>query len=229
MATNGIDVSEWQGSIDWQRVKTDFCIIRAGYGQLASQRDKLFEENYDGCKSVSIPCGAYWYSYALSPDEAVAEANACREVLSGKKFEYPIYFDIEEQSQFALGKKAVSDIIRAFMNALESDGYWVGLYMSAYYLENYVEDDIKERYALWIADYSANPPDYSGNYGMWQRSSTGLVSGISGNVDLDVCYIDYPDDMMNAGLNGYSPPSKKVVSITAMIDGITYSGELSEI
>ncbi|MDE5584696.1 MAG: glycoside hydrolase family 25 protein [Ruminococcus sp.] len=229
MAKNGIDVSEWQGIIDWQQVKTDFCIIRAGYGRLISQRDKFFDENYKGCKNNLIPCGAYWYSYALSPDEAVSEANACRSVIAGKKFEYPIYFDVEEQSQFALGKKAVSEIIRAFMNTLEADGYWVGLYMSSYYLENFVEEDIKERYAIWIADYSSTPPDYSGNYGMWQKSATGSIGGIAGDVDVDICYKNYPEDMENAGLNGYDTPNKKVVSITAMIDGITYSGKLSEI
>ncbi len=230
MATNGIDVSEWQGIINWQEVKTDFCIIRAGYGRLASQRDKFFDENYNGCKNNIIPCGAYWYSYALSPEEAVQEANACLEVISGKKFEYPIYFDVEEQSQFELGKTAVSNIIRAFMDTLENAGYWVGLYMSSYYLENYTDDDIKVKYALWVADYVANAPNYDGTYGMWQKSTTGSVAGIAGDVDIDECYVDYPEDMKNAGLNGFPKyPDKKMVSITAMIDGITYAGEITEI
>ncbi|MCM1506577.1 MAG: glycoside hydrolase family 25 protein [Ruminococcus flavefaciens] len=230
MITNGIDVSQWQGIINWQEVKTDFCIMRAGYGRLASQRDKFFDENYNGCKNNSIPCGAYWYSYALTPEEAVQEANACMQVIKGKKFEYPIYFDVEEQSQFALGKNAVSSIIRAFMETLENAGYWTGLYMSSYYLENYTDDDIKVKYALWVADYTENAPTYDGVYGMWQKSATGTVNGIDGDVDLDECYVDYPEDMKTAGLNGYDrPPDKKTVSITATIDGVNYSGELTEI
>jgi len=229
MTTNGIDVSEWQEIINWQEVKTDFCIIRAGYGRLASQRDKFFDENYNGCKNNSIPCGAYWYSYALTPEEAVQEANACMEVIAGKKFEYPIYFDVERPEQFALGREAVSAIIRAFMDTLENAGYWTGLYMSAYYLENYTTDYIKVRYALWVADYVENAPNYDGVYGMWQKSSTGTVAGINGNVDLDECYVDYPEEMKTAGLNGFpKQPEKKTISITATIDGTTYSGELTE-
>lgn len=231
MATNGIDVSEWQGLIDWQNVKTDFCIIRAGYGRLVTQKDKYFDENYNGCKNNSIPCGAYWFSYALTPEEAVLEAQTCMEVIKGKKFEYPIYYDVEQSEQFELGRDAVSAIIRAFMDTMENSGYWVGLYMSTYYLNNYVTDDIKVRYAIWVADYVPSAPAYDGTYGIWQKSATGTLEGISGNVDLDECYVDYPADMKRAGLNGYpkTPPDKKTVSITATIDGVNYSGELTEL
>ncbi|MDE6501001.1 MAG: glycoside hydrolase family 25 protein [Ruminococcus sp.] len=229
MATKGIDVSEWQGIINWPQVKTDFCIIRAGYGRLASQKDKFFDENYNGCKNNFIPCGAYWYSYALTPEEAVQEANACISVIAGKKFEYPIYFDIEQPNQIALGRNAVSAIIKAFMNTLENAGYWAGLYMSAYYLENCTTDDIKVRYAVWVADYVENAPNYDGVYGMWQKSETGVVAGINGNVDIDECYVDYPISMKNAGLNGFQkPPIKRTIDITANIDDIEYSGELTE-
>ena len=231
MATNGIDVSEWQGLIDWQRVKTDFCIIRAGYGRLVTQKDKYFDENYNGCKNNNISCGCYWFSYAVTPEEAVLEAQACMEVIKGKKFEYPIYYDVEQSGQFELGKEAVSAIIKAFMDTLENAGYWVGLYMSTYYLNNYVTDDIKVRYAIWVADYVPDTPAYDGTYGMWQKSASGTVDGITGDVDLDECYVDYPEDMKRAGLNGYpkTPPDKKTVSITATIDGVNYSGELTEI
>lgn len=230
MATNGIDVSEWQGIVSWHQVKTDFCIIRAGYGKLATQKDKYFNENYNGCKNNAIPCGIYWYSYALTPEEAILEARACLEVIAGKKFEYPIYFDVEEQNQFALGKDVVSAIIKAFMDTVEKAGYWAGLYMSSYYLNNYVDDYIKANYALWIADYIPNAPAYDGEYGMWQKSASGTVSGITGNVDINECYVDYPEAVKNAGLNGFrKQPDKKTISITATIDGVDYSGELTEI
>ena len=83
MTKSGIDVSEWQGDIDWSKVRTDFVIIRAGYGRELSQGDKRFEHNYAGAKSAGIPCGAYWYSYAMSEDEARREAAVCMEVLRG--------------------------------------------------------------------------------------------------------------------------------------------------
>ena len=107
MIKNGIDISEHQGVIDWQNVNAEFAIIRAGYGREISQKDKQFEANYNGCKSRNIPCGAYWYSYAVTPDEARKEAAVCLEVLKGKQFEYPIYFDIEEDRQLRLGKQLV--------------------------------------------------------------------------------------------------------------------------
>lgn len=224
MLKYGIDVSEWQNDIDWSAIQTDFAIIRAGYGRVASQKDKKFEANYAGCKANGIPCGAYWYSYAVTPEEAVLEANACIEILKGKKFEYPIYFDVEQQEQFILGREAVSAIIYAFMSTLEKAGYWVGLYMSAYYLKNYVDEVIPKRYALWVAHHGVDSPDYSGTYGMWQYSSEGRVSGISGNVDLDIGYIDYPTLIKQAGLNGYTVHPPKYVELT--IDGVTYAGTL---
>ena len=224
MAMNGIDVSEWQGTVNWSLVRTDFCIIRAGYGRYIAQKDNRFEENYAGCKTNGIPCGAYWYSYAVTPDEAVREAEVCLEAIRGKQFEYPIYFDVEEQRQFALGKSRVSAIIRAFLSTVEKAGYWVGLYISTNPLNLYIEDDIRTRYAVWVAQYGVSAPTYSGIYGMWQKTSTGSISGISGNVDLDECYVDYPSLIREAGLNGFLRTESKQITLT--IDGQTYSGTL---
>lgn len=104
----GIDVSRHQGEIDWKKVKDDdieFAILRAWYGREASQKDSQFDLNYAGCKANNIHTGDYWYSYAMSPEEAVKEAEACISILDGKKFEYPIYFDIEDKTQLALSGK----------------------------------------------------------------------------------------------------------------------------
>ena len=206
MAIKGIDVSEHQGVINWQSVKANgiqYAIIRAGYGKSISQKDKQFENNYKGCKDNNIPCGVYWYSYATSEDTARQEAKVCLEAIKGKKFEYPIYFDVEENSQFSLGKDKVSKIIQAFCNEIEKAGYWAGLYMSASPLKSYVSAEVQQRYAIWVAHYGVTKPSYSGDYGMWQYSATGKVSGINGNVDMDECYIDYPDMLKAAGLKGY--------------------------
>ena len=97
-----IDVSKYQGDIDWAEVKrsgVEIAIIKAGYGRLVSQKDEKFEQNYAGAKAQGIKVGVYWYSYAMSKNEALLEAKACLEVIKGKQFEYPIYFDLEEQSR----------------------------------------------------------------------------------------------------------------------------------
>lgn len=234
MIKYGIDVSEWKGDIDWTAFHTDFAIIRAGYGREISQKDKKFEQNYAGAKSVNLACGAYWYSYAMSEDEARKEAAVCLEVLKGKQFEYPIYFDVEEQKVFALGREKVSAIITAFLTELEKAGYFAGLYMSAYPLKNYVTEAVRKRFTVWVAHYDVDKPDYNGQYGMWQKSSKGSISGISGNVDLNECYIDYPTRIKNAGDNGFikpvvtPKPTPKTISAEIKIDGVTYSGTLTE-
>lgn len=213
----GIDVSRHQGNINWSHVKADgvkFAIIRAGFGKVVpKQKDEQFENNYAGCKSNGIPCGAYWYSYAMSADEAREEAAACLEVLKGKTFEYPIYFDLEETTQFALGKKVCSDMVQAFCDTLEKAGYYAGLYCSTYYLTSYITESVRSRYAIWVAQYNKSCT-YSGDYGIWQHSvaghpdydvfGKGSVYGISGQCDLDYCYVDYPTAIKKAGLNGFS-------------------------
>lgn len=210
MAIKGIDVSEHQGNINWQSVKNggiQYAILRAGYGRAISQKDKQFDNNYKGCKDCGMPCGVYWYSYATTEDVARQEAKVCLEVIKDKQFEYPIYFDVEENSQLSLGKDKVSKIIQAFCNEIEKAGYWAGLYMSASPLKSYVSAEVQQRYAIWVAHYGVSKPSYSGDYGMWQYSATGKVSGINGNVDLDECYIDYPAMIKAAGLNGYEKPA----------------------
>lgn len=236
MTTHGIDLSKHNGSIDFARVKAsgkvDFAILRAGYGKTASQKDPQFETYYRCAKSVGIPVGSYWYSYAMSAEEAKQEAAACIECIKGKQFDYPIYFDVEEKAQLALGKDKVTAIVSAFCSALENAGYFVGIYMSASPLSTLIRADIAKRYAIWVAHYGVTKPSYSGKYGMWQHSDNGTVSGISGKVDLDECYVDYPASIKAKGLNGFTAPAPepakpetKEVSLT--IDGATYTGTLT--
>lgn len=230
----GIDVSEHQGRIGWPSVKAsgvEFAILRAGYGRVASQKDKQFENNYTAAKAAGVPCGAYWYSYATSEEEARKEAAVCLEILKGKQFEYPIYYDVEEQRTLRLGKETVSAIIKAFCGELEKTGYFVGLYMSAYPLGNLVGEEVKRRYAVWVANYGVTKPGYFGAYGMWQKANDGTVSGISGKVDLDEAYEDYPAIIKAAGLNGYKKPeeAKKKVKATVELDDRKYTGLLEEV
>lgn len=201
---NGIDVSKWQGTrIDWNKVKAsgvDFVIIRAGVGRY---KDVCFEQNYNGATAAGLHVGAYWYSYALSDAEATAEAAACISVIKDKRFAMPIYFDVEERNQLAKSAAFVSGIITAFCTAMEKAGYFSGFYMSRSPLQTKTTEDVRKRFAIWAAEYNTRL-NYSGTVGMWQKSDRGKVAGISGNVDLDECYIDYPKIIKNGGFNGFS-------------------------
>ena len=227
MTKNGIDISQFQDNINWSNVNTDFCIIRAGYGRIITQKDPNFEAYYAGCKSRGI--------------------DVCLQVIKGKQFEYPIYFDVEEQNTFATGKNNVSAIIKAFCSKIEAAGYYAGLYMSASPLNNYVTDEVRKRYTVWVAHYGVSRPSYSGAYDIWQKSSNGKIAGISGNVDLDECYKDFPTIIKNAGLNGFPKPAAKPVqeaakpatkpttpakakkTVELIIDGKKYKGVLEEV
>lgn len=206
MSMKGIDVSKHQGNVNWSHVKADgvkFAIIRAGYGKQASQKDTQFENNYTGCKSNGVPVGVYWYSYATTPDEARKEAAVCLSVIKGKTFEYPVYFDIEEPSVLVKGKAACTAIAKAFLEAVEQAGYFVGIYSSKVHLENCITEELRARYAVWVAHYGVDKTTYHGQYGIWQKSSTGKVSGIRDNVDMNECYVDYPAAIKKKGLNGF--------------------------
>lgn len=201
----GIDVSQYQQSVDFKKVKAsgvDFVIIRAGFGKYANQKDPYFEKNYKAAKAAGLKVGAYWYSYAATVVEAKAEAQTCINAIKGKTFEYPIYFDLEERSQFAKGRAFCNSLVKTFCNALEHAGYWAGLYISRSPLQTYITNDVARRYALWIAEYNSKC-NYGGTYGMWQYSSTGKVSGVSVPVDMDYCYVDYPSVIKAKGLNGF--------------------------
>ena len=220
MTKYGIDVSRWQGVIQWDMVKgkIDFAILQAGYGRLATQKDEQFERNYAECKRLGIPIGAYWFGYASTEKEAKLEALACIEVLKDKKLDYPLYYDVEDQKMLKSGN--VDGLITTFCKTLESAGIFAGFYMSRIPLNTYVSPTVRERFALWVAEYGAKC-NYSGKYGMWQKSSNGKINGISGNVDLNECYEKYPDII--------NPKPKKVQKqVTLIIDDHKYSGLLTE-
>lgn len=233
----GIDVSVHNGNIDWNKVKSDgidFAILRAGFGRLEKQKDEKFEQNYAGAKAAGIPVGAYWYSYAMDEDEARLEADVFLKVIKGKQFEMPVYFDLEEKKQFDIGKDKVSAIMRAFLERVESAGYFTGLYGSASSLTTHTADDIKSRYTIWLAHWM-NQTNYNGAYAVWQYSSKGNVAGINGDVDLDICYKDFPNIIKSKDLNGWGkspapvqtddePKDDGPMTATIKIGNDTYKG-----
>lgn len=212
--SKGIDVSEWQGEIDYAKVKgnTDFVVIRAGYGNDATQVDKKFNRNYEGFRSQGIPIGVYWYCYAISADDARKEAKACLEILKGKKFELPIFYDILEDDHIPMLKqhggisKLINEIVPAFCNELEKAGYFVGVYCNTRGYKNYLNDSVKQRYVQWVADWSGSC-GYTGEKVLWQYSSSGTCPGIVGNVDKDYAYSDFAE-IKERKLNGWGEAPK---------------------
>lgn len=202
-AYKGIDVSVWQGSnVDFKKVKADgksFVIMRAGIG---TNVDKYYESNYKKAKAAGMNVGAYWYCKALTVKASTNEANKALSALKGKKFEYPIYYDIENANLFAKGKTLTSKIAENFCSIMEKHGYFCGIYASKSFLDSYFTDTVKKKYTIWVAQYNSKCT-YKGTYKIWQRSSKGKVSGISGNVDLDESYCDFPSIVKNKHLNGF--------------------------
>ena len=196
----GIDVSKYQNTIDWPTVAQNkyFAIIRAGYG--FGHIDNFYEHNYEQAKAAGVKVGAYWYSYAGSVSDAEQEANYVVQALKGKQFEWPIYYDIEEKSIFEAG--IANDIAKAFCNILEANKYYCGIYCSTYYLNTYFNDDVKNRYTIWLAHWDVDVPTYKGDYKVWQYTK-GTVPGINGDCDLDKGYLDFEPVMKENGLNGY--------------------------
>lgn len=184
-----IDVSVWQGNIDWTKVKAsgiDYAIIRAGFGRETSQKDNKFEQNYTNAKKAGVKLGAYWYSYADSVTDAEKEAKACLSVLKGKTFELPVYYDLEDNSQVGFGKTTLTNIAKKFCDTLKASGYSVGVYANANWFKNYLDySGLKKLYSIWLAQYNSTA-QYECD--IWQYSSSGSVKGISGNVDMNTIY-----------------------------------------
>jgi GH25 family lysozyme M1 (1,4-beta-N-acetylmuramidase) len=206
--TTVIDVSHHNGNIDWERVRSDpkniaGAILRAGYGRVSSQRDKCFDRNFREAKKAGLPVGVYWYSYATTTTDARAEAKACMRVISGKKLDYPVYFDIEDKCHIPLSKAVCSDIVRAFCDCLEEHRYFAGVYSFDSFFNTNLETNIPERYSAWVARVERVKPKCCKNYGMWQYSWKGCAEGINGDVDFSECYKDFPGVIAKYHLNGF--------------------------
>lgn len=199
----GIDVSYHNGTIDWKRVKqseVEYAIIRCGYGTNdKSQDDKKWEENVKGCTDNNIPYGVYLYSYADTVEKASSEADHAIRLLQGKKFKYPVYYDLEEDAiRKKLSKTEIANIAKTFCNKLSAKGYTVGIYANKDWFTNYLTDSCFNNWTKWVAQYNT-VCNYQGKYDMWQCSSTGSVPGISGKVDLNYSYS--PFENSNGGGN----------------------------
>ena len=191
MALKGIDVSEWQGTIDWRKVAKDgvqFAVIHAGYGRELSQKDKYFERNYAGARAAGIKVGAFWYSYADSVARAEQEARTCLKVLDGKHLDLPVFFDQEyEPGILKLSTKTRTDIVLKFLETIKAAGRPCGLYSSTDFITTKLQANRLTAYPLWIAEYGSKL-HYTGKVWAWQYTDKGRVAGIKGRVDMDHGY-----------------------------------------
>lgn len=191
----GIDVSKWQGDIDFSKLKSagvEFVIIRIGSSTGINGEnfiDSKFIQNIKNANSVGIPMGVYFYSYANSVDRAISDAKWIIENIKDYKVELPIAFDWENWGSFntyELSFFGLTNIAKRFMDTVKDAGYDAMLYSSKTYLENiWMSVD----YPVWLAHYTKNT-NYAGDYSYWQICSNGRVDGINGDVDIDIRYID---------------------------------------
>ena len=196
--TMGIDVSKWNGTIDWNAVKNSgvsYVIIRVGYrgsSQGALIEDPKFKTNIKGATAAGIKVGVYFFTQAVDEVEAVQEASMVLDRISGYKISYPVFLDVEGSG--GRGDKIDSAtrtaVCKAFCNTIQNAGYTAGVYANKTWLSQKMDAGALSAYKIWLAQY-AKTPTYTGRYDLWQYRSNGKVSGISGNVDLNLSYLGY--------------------------------------
>lgn len=229
MNVKGMDISSWQGNIDFSKVRSsgiEFAIIRAGFGSDPnSHNDPMFKTNINNAKANGIPVGAYWYSYATNVAMAQQEARYFLSQVSGYQLEYPLYFDIEDPSLGGLSNTQRTDMCITFCRTLENAGYYAGIYSSLNYFQNYLDLNRLTPFDKWLAQWSSSPswgPEFGG---MWQFTSSGAVNGISGRVDLNIAYKDYPTMMKTMKLNGFGnviPPIPPLPTLKYKVGDYVY-------
>ena len=195
----GIDVSKYQGNIDWGAVAAsgiNFAIIRVGYRGSSSGalvQDPYFKKNISGATKAGIKVGLYFFTQAVNEAEAVEEASMAMSLASGYKVTYPIFIDTESASNGranGLSKSARTAVVKAFCQTVRNGGYKAGVYASKSWYANQLNASALNGYCIWVAQYNSSCT-YSGKYDMWQYSSKGSVSGIKGNVDMNISYTGY--------------------------------------
>ena len=222
----GIDVSVYQGDIDWDRVKPqiDFAILRMGLGDdIPSQDDAKFECNYAECVRLGIPFAVYFFSYAVNKAKVQSEIAHIKRLLEGKTINAPVYIDVENTR--GLDWRTISNadmlgIMQEFNAQLNALGYKMGIYSSrsAFWNEK-MSDPWYDNVSKWVAEYGDKVNDFNRTYDIWQHTSKGAIDGINGNVDLDYAYVDYP-----ALISGAAKEPEKQVKTTAELANEVIAG-----
>lgn len=209
----GIDVSKYQGDIDWAAVAADgvkYAILRAGSCDNGGPYvDPYFEANYAGAKAAGLKVGAYLYTYAATEAAQNAELETWLPALEGKTFDYPVFVDVEDNSLTGLGRDALTALTKRMMDILDQRGHIPGWYSYTNYITSYLDAAALSAYPLWVADYR-EALGYTGTYMMWQYTSSGRVAGIDGNVD---CNWDYSGICDTAPTEPTPPPQLQKLCI----------------
>ncbi len=218
----GIDVSKWNGDIDWKKVAesdVDYAIIRCGFGDdYVSQDDVYWEKNVKGCEENDIPFGVYIYSYAENVNQAKSEFAHVMRLIQGHTLNFPIYLDVEDSVQAKLPKTTLTKIINTFVEAVHNQGYEVGIYANLNWWTNYIDASIanNQTWFKWVAQYNNTGTTYQGIYQMWQCTSTGRVNGIYGDVDLNFWFGPVRTRQYNAkNVQLTTPPPSVPKKVTA--------------
>lgn len=198
-----LDVSKWQGSINWDKVKASGKIDGVMLRVLGSKGgkpylDPYFARNYAECARLGIPVGGYYYTCAVTPRQTEEELATLRAALADKNFQLPLAIDVEDPRLRSLAPAKLSDLVAEAAAQLEA---W-GLYAMVYTYTNFADTALAAQplapYDLWLADYRGKRP--ARRHGMWQYTSSGKIPGVSGPVDLSHAYKDYAAIIQRAGL-----------------------------
>ena len=209
----GIDVSYWQGDVDFKSVKESgisFVILRIGtsYG-----KDSTFDKNYKNARENGLDVGCYFYTYSKDVQTAQKDAEDVISWIGDKQLQYPVYFDIEDPSLESLPKSDKMAICETFREKVSDAGFLVGLYANSYWLNDLLDKEVcYNNYEIWLANWTNTglpDKDMSELCSVWQYTGNGVVVGVKGSVDLDVSYYDYPTYVKENGLNNYDKPENE--------------------
>ncbi|WP_312647276.1 glycoside hydrolase family 25 protein [Aminipila sp.] len=200
-AMQGVDVSRYQGDIDWAKVKASgvsYAMLRVGYRGYESgiiTIDEKFIQNMQQAIAAGVKVGAYFFSQAITEDEAIEEAEFVLQNISGYDISFPIVFDLEEISSsdhrtYNLTREQRTDIALAFCNRIEAAGYTPMVYGNASWLTDYYDLTQIIKYDIWLAQY-ADCPSFPYDFKMWQYTNAGYVDGINHIVDINLCFTSY--------------------------------------
>ena len=202
----GIDVSHWQHNINFSSVKEsgiEFAILKAGGSDAGFYTDSKFEENYTAAVAAGLNVGCYYFagSKFIGEKNGTADAKKFASIIKSKKFDMPIYLDIEAQPTSE--KSGITEAAIAFCDHMEKQGYFIGIYASDISgFKERLDPSVVTKYSSWVARYGKQP-EYNRYWSMWQYSSTGAVTGITGNVDLDISNFDFPELIKRKHFNNY--------------------------
>lgn len=213
----GIDVSRYQGSVNWSRVAAagkQFAIVRLGSSNSNGLYvDPYFLQNVNGAHTAGLRVGAYYYTYAKTQAEVAEELGIFMDALEGIQLEYPVFVDVEANSLTSLSRTQLTGLVQYAMDILYQRKWYAGWYSYTNFINTYLNAGALSNYPLWVADYRSRL-GYQGSYTMWQYSGSGTCDGVTGAVDLDYSYTDFLPAIREGGFNNYGPSGPDMVSVS---------------